>query len=292
MRMQKTEDITPVHTPPNPTRPTPASQAKERKKLAAPFRSPVIKGPLVQGGLHAVYATGRAKVPPPPRKARAAEDDTASSSSGLPVKPEVPVANKDRTANVAKQFKSPLHASTVSCSVSASAPATGTFSSVKAAPTIQALQGKVQTLKQAIKIKNSRNGDDEDDVLEGLVEKWTTAAREVAWGVWDYVKDLDPGSAADVGTKSGWFADDDGRAGPGSKRGLDSSWGYDDGHAGKRAKVDDGAEQVDEKENEEEEEEEPPVVHHTLGVMLRRMGIDPATLGWDEEEGDFVDVDA
>ena len=43
-------------------------------------------------------------------------------------------------------------------------------------------------------------------------------------------------------------------------------------------------------EERAEAKEEPAVVHHTLGVMLRRMGIDPDTLGWDEEEGDFVDV--
>ena len=41
---------------------------------------------------------------------------------------------------------------------------------------------------------------------------------------------------------------------------------------------------------EEDGEDEKPLAQHTLGVMLRRLGIDPATLGWDEEEGDFVDI--
>ncbi|RPD74356.1 hypothetical protein L226DRAFT_560603 [Lentinus tigrinus ALCF2SS1-7] len=286
----KTEDPALVHTPPNPRRPTPASQAKQRKKLAAPFRSPIIKGPLVQGGLHAVYATGRAAIPSPPRKARTEEGDQATSSAVL-LKPKVPVANKDRTANVAKQFKSPLQTGTASSSGSGSTYAAGTFSSVKAAPTIQTLQGKVQTLKQAIRIKKSGGGEDEDDILEGLVEKWTTAAREIAWALWDYVKDLDTGSAPDTGTKSGWFADDDEQAGPGLKRGIDPNWGYDDGHVEKRARVDESVERGDGDVNEEEEEE-AQVVQHTPGVMLRRLGIDPATLGWDEEEGDFVDVDA
>ena len=285
--IQKTEDLSPAHTPPNPTRPTPASQARQRKKLAAPFRSPVIKGPLVQGGLHAVYATGRAALPSPPRKNRVQEEgEKASNSGAVFLKPEVPVANKDRTANVAKQFKSPLQTGTVSSPGSTSA----TFSSVKAGPTIQALQGKVQTLKQAIRIKKSSGNGDEDEVLEGLVEKWTTAAREIAWAVWDHVKDLDPGTAPTITTKGGWFADDDERSGLGAKRGFDPSWGYDDGHVEKRARMDGDADGglVETRDGEEE----PQVVQHTLGVMLRRLGIDPATLGWDEEEGDFVDVEA
>ena len=123
------------------------------------------------------------------------------------------------------------------------------------------------------------------------MEKWTTAAREIAWAVWDHVKDLDPGTAPTITTKGGWFTDDDERPGLGAKRGFDPSWGYDDGHVEKRARVDGDAE-GGLVETRDGEEEEPQVVQHTLGVMLRRLGIDPATLGWDEEEGDFVDVEA
>jgi hypothetical protein len=39
------------------------------------------------------------------------------------------------------------------------------------------------------------------------------------------------------------------------------------------------------------EEDEPPVPEDTMSVMLRKMGIDPTTLGWDEGEGEFMDVD-
>ncbi|KAI0722969.1 hypothetical protein C8Q76DRAFT_855298 [Earliella scabrosa] len=283
------EDTSPtcIPSPPNPKRLTPASQAQQRKKLAAPFRSPVIKGPLIQGGLHAVYATGRAAPQPPVRGSCSKED--VNEENRVALKPSAGVANKDRTANAAKQFKSPLQTSTTTASAGSSSigTASGVFSAVRAAPTIQALQGKVQTLKQAIKIKNSSKGD-EEEVLEQLVEKWTSAGREVAWALWDYVKDLDPGTGPDVGAKGGWFADEDEKVGV--KRGFDPSWGYDDGHAEKRARVSGGSEGGVEVE-ETVDEEEPAVVQHTIGVMLRRLGIDPDTLGWDEEEGDFVDRD-
>ena len=97
--------------------------------------------------------------------------------------------------------------------------------------------------------------------------------REVAWALWDYVKDLDPGTDAAVEQKGGWFADQDEQVGV--KRRFDSSWGYDDEHVAKKARMDEDA--------EEQMEEESQVVQHTLGVMLRRLGIDPKTLGWNEQ---------
>jgi hypothetical protein len=38
------------------------------------------------------------------------------------------------------------------------------------------------------------------------------------------------------------------------------------------------------------EEDEPPVPEDTMSMMLRRMGIDPSTLGWNEDEGEFMDI--
>ncbi|KAI0824608.1 hypothetical protein BC628DRAFT_1339297 [Trametes gibbosa] len=281
--------------PPQPKRLTQASVAKQHKKLAAPFRSPVVKGPLVQGGLHAVYATGRPFTSSPLRKP-ASEDGAIEPAQRLVdvkpdltlIKPDPSLANKDRTANAAKQFKSPLVSSSGPAGPSTAVSGGGTlFSTTKAAPTIQALQGKLQMLKQAIKIKSSVNGDEEDE-LERLVSKWTTAGREVAWAVWDYVKDLDPGiGAAGEPKKDGWFADGDGPWGVkcGEKRGFEAGWGYDDGHQAKKPRLDEGLEA-----KAEVDEDVPPVVQHTLGTMLRHLGIDPVTLGWDEEEGDFVDA--
>ncbi|KAI0334697.1 hypothetical protein GY45DRAFT_1358763 [Cubamyces sp. BRFM 1775] len=266
---------------PVPKRPTQASVAKQHKKLAAPFRSPMIKGPLVQGGLHAVYATGRAFAPPPPRKTRT--DYVAEPVAAD--KPDSALANRDRTANAAKQFKSPLVLSDAIAGSSSSS-ASG-LSAVKATPTIQSLQGKLQTLKQAIKIKKSGNGQEEDE-LEHLVRKWTTVGREVAWAVWDYVKDLDPGAGYAVGQKSGGWSsgegDDHWGAQTGQKRAFDPSWGYDDDHVAKKRRLESGG------DVEMDDEEAAPTVQHTLGTMLRHLSIDPATLGWDEEEGDFVDA--
>ncbi|KAH9853693.1 hypothetical protein C2E23DRAFT_820237 [Lenzites betulinus] len=293
----KTEPQSAPSDPPQPKRLTQASVAKQRKKLAAPFRSPVIKGPLIQGGLHAVYATGRAFTSPPSRKPAGA-DDVVEKPAQKPAdvkpdpavaKPDPTLANRDRTANAAKQFKSPLVASGGAADPATPASTGGTlFSTAKATPTIQALQGKLQTLKQAIRIKKSGKEDEEDE-LERLVAKWTIAGREVAWAVWDYVKDLDPGTGCAGETKKdGWFNDGDGPWGAksGEKRGFDAGWGYDDGHPAKKARLDDGIEE----KTEVEDEEGPPVVQHTLGTMLRHLGIDPATLGWNEEEGDFVDA--
>ena len=233
----------------------------------------MIKGPLLQGGLHAVYASGRPSRPPP-RLTRLPQNGEVcvNGEAEALAKPETPSANCVHTARVAKQFKSPFHPPH---EPSESAPASSsTFtplsSTVRALPTIQALQGKVQTLKQAIKIKRSERGEDEEAALARLTEKWTTAGREVAWALWEYVRDLDPGTAPQKG--GGWFTDED----AGQKRGWDEAE-----YIGARAESGmDG----------QEEEEEAPIVQHTLGVMLRRLGIDPATLGWDEEEGDFVDV--
>ncbi|KAI0676931.1 hypothetical protein C8Q78DRAFT_55591 [Trametes maxima] len=224
-------------------------------------------------------------MPPPPRLVPA-ENAEEPSRMAVHVKPDPTVANKDRTANVAKQFKSPLVASGGAAGPS-SAASGGLFSTVKAMPTIQTLQGKVQTLKQAIRIRSAGKRDEEDE-LERLVKKWTTAGREVAWAVWDYVKDLDPGTSAVGQAHGGWSSGDDGFWGTktGEKRGFDPGWGYDDEYALKKAKLEDTVEE----EARAEEEDAVPIVHHTLGTMLRHLSIDPATLGWDEEEGDFVDA--
>nr|VWO97306.1 Nucleoside-diphosphate-sugar epimerase [Ganoderma boninense] len=255
-------------SPPNPTRPTQASQARQHKKLVAPFRSPVIKGPLVHGGLHAVYASGRAVAPGMASTSkRPAEDNAMETIPAAESDPHVP--NKDRTARAAKQFKPPMQVANGIAS-SDSNPAS---LRVGAVPTIQTLQGQVQMLKQAIKIKNS-GGSNEDEALEQLVEKWTAVGREVAWALWDHVKDMDPGTAAPP-QNGGWRVDDDDEVAE-PKRGFDPSWGYEDEPVRKKARMD-----------EDVEREEP---HHTIGIMLRRLGIDPDTLGWNEDEGDFVDL--
>lgn len=85
----------------------------------------------------------------------------------------------------------------------------------------------------------------------------------VAWDVWAIVKEniVSPDSGT---AKGGW---DDRK-----KSGFGESWGW--------------------KESESminEEAEEKDVKEDTMGTMLRQMQIDPETLGWDEEEGEFAD---
>lgn len=166
-----------------------------------------------------------------------------------------------RTPRASAQFKSPLAA------VSASNTGNGRRT-VSSSPNVQALQLRLQTLKRALKIRN----DGEGEKLEGLAQKWTEVAREVAWEVWSVVKD----NVQDV-TKLG--------SGHGT---LQGNWGWADEGNGE------GTLSGDQPTGDVEmasDEDEPPVPEDTMSVMLRKMGIDPSTLGWDEAEGEFMQVD-
>lgn len=268
---------------PQVKRPTLASQLRERKKLTAPFRSPLVDKDAAKHGVDAVYASGKTRLgaPAPKRGVVTQKENSPTSAQATPelVASSQAQAVKARTPKVVKQFKSPFHLDASSSSSSAQ-PSSSTFFNVQAVPTIRTLQSKIQTLKQAIKIKNAPGGNN-DDELEELVNKWTNVGREVAWAVWDTVKDIDPGESARLGKQQGgWFSDDDG--GHDSRRG--GGWGFDD----KPAKGEPGEEGEQVVSRGDDEDSRP---QHTLGTMLRHMGIAPETLGWDEEEGDFVDVE-
>lgn len=274
-----------------------------------PFRSPLVNIEDVLAGKGHVYASGRAhalsktsvKSKAEPRAHIMAETSSmveagmtidASSRSGEPV------ATRDRTARAGKPFKTLV--------IERGAPAASL--GVKTGSTLQALQARVQKLKQAVKIKADREHAGDKQRLEALVSKWRSVGREVAWLVWDTVKDLDPGESLRAlpvrspwddgeilpsrnggqdyqsnGFKSGWGWDDGKSRGKG-KGGFDSSWGWDDKRDGECEGETDG----DAGENTETGEEEVQIMNHSLGTMLRHMGIDPDTLGWDEDEGDFV----
>lgn len=153
---------------------------------------------------------------------------------------------------------------------------------------MQSLMAQIQKLKQAIRISSS--GSDSDEKLEALTSKWTKAGREIAWDVWGYVKDNQP----EIG--DGWGK---GGASAGSKRAFDSAWGGEDDRDRKKARYDSSSwdqDQPEKKEGDNEDDmavdvqDEAPQATHSLGTMLRFMGIAPETLGWNEEEGDFVDA--
>lgn len=303
--------------PPQPKRPTAASLKQQFKKLAQPFRSPLVNTNDILAGRAGVYASAHKYTLPFKRVETDSpkvevQDNKLESTQDKKTDEAVfaTKANRHFTAKAAKQFKSPFSTSspTTASRAAGSSAATnsssrGLFSSVHAAPTIQALQARVQKLKQAIKIKQEEDGEDEQK-LAALVTKWRTAGRDVAWQVWDTVKDLDPGEGLKTTAAGGWDEDavprkeknKRGKAGRGGG-GFDGGWGYDG--AKDKAKSDgfDGNWGWDDKEKAvggvegdemEVEEEEEPSQPHTLGTMLRHLGIDPETLGWDEDEGDFV----
>ncbi|KAJ7499165.1 hypothetical protein FB451DRAFT_28517 [Mycena latifolia] len=248
--------------PPNPKRPTLASQKLQRKTLVKPFRSPAMM-PKVPEPV----------VTPPPPKKEAISLELSSNDSDLK-------KLKHRTQRAAGQFKSPLP-----LAASSSIP-----SSVRQTPTIQALERKVQVLKRAVKVTN----EGEEQTLEALVKKWTEAGREVAWEVWELVKDNQSGGGDDWGKDS-----QEARAG---KRRFEDSWGWNEDSSSKRIKVEeternwgwsispvtaaDNDEHSSEQPVESIEEDKP---QETLGTMLMRLGIAPTTLGWNDDEGEFVD---
>ena len=166
-----------------------------------------------------------------------------------------------RTPRASAQFKSPLTTVAASGSRNGRRP-------VNASPNVQALQLRLQTLKRALKIRDDREG----EKLEGLAQKWTDVAREVAWEVWSVVKD----NVQDV-TKLG------------SGRGaLQCNWGWaDEGNESGTT----GADRPSGDVEMVSDEDEPPVPEDTMSVMLRKMGIDPSTLGWNEAEGEFMEAD-
>ena len=165
-----------------------------------------------------------------------------------------------RTPRASAPFKSPLSTASGSDMVRVKR-------AVSASPNVQALQLRLQTLKRAIKIRN----DGEGDKLEKLAKKWMDVAREVAWEVWSVVKDnIQDGSK--LGDTRGAFQNNWGWADEAKESGVASA-----GRSGAEDEM-------------QSEEEGPPVPEDTMSVMLRKMGIDPSTLGWDEEEGEFMDV--
>ncbi|KAF9449930.1 hypothetical protein P691DRAFT_702396 [Macrolepiota fuliginosa MF-IS2] len=188
---------------------------------------------------------------------------------------------KHRTARAGAQFKSPLIMD--GNNPKATSP-------IRLTPTIQILERKLQMLKRAIKIRE----DSQEDVLRNLINKWTEVGRDVAWEVWVIVKD-------NVHERS-----DDGSSAINGKRVFRNDWNWEMGD--------------DKRYKRGEEEFPPPGIEdnglgeadtmrrgdlmgmstgdedldrssHTLGTMLRQLGIDPQTLCWDDEEEIFKEVD-
>jgi hypothetical protein len=122
------------------------------------------------------------------------------------------------------------------------------------------LERKVAILRRAVKIK--RDGD--EDHLKRLTKKWRDAGRDAAYELWSIVRDLST-EEGEIRGKNG-----------------DTGWGWDD-----REERDTlGEDGLDAENGESAERQE-----NTLRVMLRKLGIAPETLGWNDEEEAFVDDD-
>jgi hypothetical protein len=123
--------------------------------------------------------------------------------------------------------------------------------------TIMNLERKLTILRRATKIK--RDGDEAH--LERLAKKWRDAGREAAYELWGIVRDL----STEGGEMRG--------------NGNDNGWGW--GEQGEQGTF-------REDDVEREVGEHADMQENTLGVMLRKLGIAPETLGWNEGEEAFV----
>ncbi|KIK65509.1 hypothetical protein GYMLUDRAFT_159697, partial [Collybiopsis luxurians FD-317 M1] len=262
-----------ARAPPAPKRSTIASQRHQQKKLTAPFKSPLMTKTTN------LDAHARQNVPVDSVDVSAAEPASKVITTMLEAPPVPPsskppvVEQKMRyTVRAASQFKSPLSSGGVGVSV---------HSQVRLTPTIQALERKIQILKRALKVKK----DNQEELLTDLTARWTEAGREVAWEVWQLTKNSENSSSDSWGSSS-------------EKRPFQESWGWETQADEKRIKLE-GTDSRDWSSTDETvevatlqdtvKEEEEERVEYTMGLMLRRLGIDPATLGWDDKEGIFRD---
>lgn len=247
---------------PYPKRSSIAAHRLQQKKLARPFRSPVLPQASKVEFKPKASATdlrGDAVLSCSPTPKEGNNQEHVSSSSTT-----LDSRIKYRTTRAATQFKSPLSAPNNVLNDS---------SLVRLTPTIQALERKLQILKRAVKVRE----DVQEEVLEGLVKKWTEAGREVAWEVWNLVKDNASFDGGHGNSRS-------------SKRAFQGSWGWESPGDAKKPRGEEmernwGWDVVPISSRGEEEEEAPK---HTLGTMLMQLGVAPDTLGWNDDEGSFI----
>ncbi|KAG8956662.1 hypothetical protein FRC04_000140 [Tulasnella sp. 424] len=242
--------------------------------VRTPFKPPTMK----KKETTTTPAAGSSKTLPKPTQ----KDFTRSafaSSMGPPQTPDGgsrPTKKKPVTG-VAAPFKSPLSRSSGGPTPASPSPS----SSSSSRHTIAALEQRLQHLKQAHKIKSEGSV----EKLEQLTIKWTTVARSAAEDLWQLVRE--------AGSVGGAKDDDEwGYSGEKRKRkDADSNWGWD--AVDKQEDDEEQSDPVDEDaagDGMGEESTEEKEKGWNLGTMLESMGIPPETLGWDAEEGEFIDV--
>ena len=184
----------PLRNAPAPQRATLASQKLSRRKLAAPFRSPLQIKPksmqpatptpieVIQDRFAEVPRAGYKIIP------NSAQETTPGSQSNA--------RSLIRSSRAAAQFRSPL----------GKAPEHASRPIVLPNQTIMNLERKVAILRRAVKIK--RDGD--EDLLKGLAKKWRDAGREAAYELWSIVRDLstEGGETRGNDRDTGWGRDE------------------------------------------------------------------------------------
>ncbi|KAG6891300.1 hypothetical protein C0992_009492 [Termitomyces sp. T32_za158] len=260
-KRKHTHSIDSTSSFPNPKRSTITFQRLQHRKLISPFRPPAFTS------CSKVMDT-KSSVPVPSLacvSTSAPGEQTLVSDLGSKL--------KHRTRRASTPFKSPLSADVAT-----------KLTAVRMTPTIQGLDRKVQLLRRAIKIKD----DGEEETLLKLVKKWTEAGRDIAWEVWDLVKDnpsQDNKGRSSFGMqdssfstfKDTWYLDDQTNC-----QGKERNWGWD-------VEPERGAMDVFQKEILSTDEDDIRL-QNTLGTMLTQLKILPETLGWNEEDGEFQDM--
>ncbi|KAG6829331.1 hypothetical protein H0H92_004934 [Tricholoma furcatifolium] len=270
LKKRKSSDTNPIiPTVPNPKRSTIASQRLQHKKLSTPFRSPVSTSQsLSEPQVFTVKSSTS--------KTHASENYIAQDQKiALSSQAKIIDKQRHRTQRASAPFKSPL---------STSIPAR--HLPVRLTPTVQALESKVQLLKRAVKVKESA----EEETLVELITKWTEAGRDIAWEVWNLVKDTASskenqgcGSSTRHLTSSsnswGWDSNVNDQE-PGRER----NWGWDVEPAAYTESLEKHQFKIDLHEDADNR------TRDTLGTMLMQLGIDFESLGWNEQEGEFQDL--
>ncbi|KAI0307377.1 hypothetical protein B0F90DRAFT_564613 [Multifurca ochricompacta] len=230
---------------PAPRRATLKSQKLSRKKLAAPFRSPLRTKTTP---VHVVPSTSDGEVIQEQiiKESQVNSRAAPNAVQGVCTGATKPIKTLFLSSRASTQFRSPLM----------KPPADLSRPVVLPNQAIMNLERRLTVLRRAIKFK--RDGDDRH--LEGLVRKWRDAGREAAYELWSIVRDISTEGGEIRGNTS------------------DIGWGWDDQDRDRDEGMFEGG-------LSEEKQESP------LGVMLRKLGIAPETLGWDDEEETFVDVD-
>ncbi|KAG6837528.1 hypothetical protein H0H93_007709 [Arthromyces matolae] len=242
---------------PNPRRSTIASQKSQHEKLISPFRSP-LRSKLSGSTSPIETASVTDPLPATPTKAGALSGDTLDIN-------KLEMNRKHRTQRASAPFKSPL-----------SADVTAKLPSVRLTPTLQALERKVQLLKRAVKIKE----DGDEEVLLQLIKQWTEAGQELASEVWELVKDngsRENQCGHDSYSKTKQFENSWG--GQACSQQGERNWGWD-------VEAETTVQEISEPvaDNDDVDYEKP---QDTLRTMLMQLGINPETLGWDEDSGEF-----